>query len=71
MFLSHMEDNVEAFHLKLVVTTYVKAASSKVRSEFWNMVFTMMILICRYLRNVRVESETSYGYEDKVVMDVQ
>ena len=71
MFLSHMEDNVETFHLKLVVTTYVKATSSKVRAEFWNMMFTMMILICIYLRNVLVESETSYGYEDKVVMDVQ
>ena len=59
---------MEAFHLHLVTTTHGEAVYSTVRAELLTVILTMMRVIWRELRKVRVDSETSYVSEDKDVI---
>ena len=67
-FWAQMAAKVEYFYLHLVTTTYGEAVSSAGRAECWTVVLTMVRFIWRYLRKVRVESETTYGSAENVVM---
>ena len=66
-----MSSEVEDFHIYLVTTTYGEAVSSAGRAYCFILVLTMMRVIWRDLRKVRLESEMSYGRGDNVVIIFQ
>ena len=57
VFWDKRTTEVEAFHIHLVTTTYGEALSSAGRAECWTVVLTVMRVIWREFRKVRVESE--------------
>ena len=59
---------IEAFQLQLVTTTYGEGAGESGMSEFWTVVLTMVWVIWRELRKVRVEAETVYGSDNPTEM---
>ena len=61
VFESHFESEIEASQMQLVTTTYREGVEAAGRSEFWTVVLTMVRLIWRGLRKVRMETETAYG----------
>ena len=71
VFWDQMASEEEASHLHLFTTTYGESVLSSGRAECWSVVLTMMRVLWRELRKVRVDSETMYGSGDNMVMEVQ
>ena len=65
---SHFVAEIEAFQIHMVTTTYREVEMAAVRSECWTVVITMVRVIWRDLRKVRVEAETAYFSEAPAVM---
>ena len=63
-----MVAELEAFCLHLVTSTSGEVLPSKGRAYYWTVVLTMIRVIWRELRKVRVKSETAYGSEENVVV---
>ena len=61
VFWSQPAAEIEVFHLHLITTTYRDAISGSGKSECWLVVLTMVRVICRELRKVRVQLETDFG----------
>ena len=59
---------IEASQMHLVTTTYGDGAMEARKAEYWTMVLTMVRIIWRYLRKVRVESDMAYGSDKPLMM---
>ena len=63
-FWSQLASKIETFHLHLATKTYGDSAPSKIKEKCCTVVLTMVTVIWRELRNVRMEDETAYGSDD-------
>ena len=52
----------------LVTTTYGDVSMAAVKAKCWMVLITMVRIIWRDIRKVRVEVETAYGYDNPSVM---
>ena len=68
MFWSQLAAQIETFQLHLVTVTYGEGEAAAWKAEFWTVVITMLQVICKELRKVRVEAETVYGSEKSTEM---
>ena len=60
---SHLAAEIEAIQIHLVTTTCREVDMAAGKAECCTVVLTMVRVICRELRKVRVEAETAYGLE--------
>ena len=68
MFWYHLTDNIEAFHLHLITTTYGDIVLVSVSMKCWRMVLNMVQVILRELWTVRAKYDITYGYDSPYVM---
>ena len=55
---------IEAFQLHLAIMTYGEGAGAAGKAERWTVVLTIVQVIWRELRKVRLDTETEYGLEN-------
>ena len=65
---SQLAVEIEEFQLHLVKTTYREGAGKAGKAECCTVVLTMIRVIWRKLRKVRVEAETAYGSDNPMEM---
>ena len=68
VFWSQLAAEIEAFQLNFVTTTYEKGGVAVGKAECWTLVLTMVLVIWKGLRNVRLEVETSYVSKNPLEM---
>lgn len=63
-FWTRLCAGVDSFFLYLVTTTYGSAPTKEGKAECWTVVLTMLRVVWRELRKVRVVAESAYAYSD-------
>ena len=68
VFWSQLTAGVEAFQLHLVTKTYGEGSGAAGKEECWTLVLTMVRVIWRELRKVRLVAEMAYGSDNLTEM---
>ena len=64
VFWSQLSAEIEDFQLHLVTTAYGEGAVVTRKAECWTLVLTIVRVIWRKLKKVRLEAKTEYGSDN-------
>ena len=68
VFWYQLAADIEVFQLHLVTATYEEGAGAAEKLEFWTVVLTMIQVIRKDQRKVRVDADTAYGLDNPADM---